>query len=270
MLIDKLKKQLSKATEPDAPGASTAAALPTSGPEPDGSSPGGRHRSTPDSSSYAAAYKPLQQALSDDTDPIPAAAAAGRRLAERGIPLADALDALECTYSKAGDAQPPFKLIRALCQSWTECTLTYLHAPSCEDPGTGLATTPHLRSRLNDLYRTAERRGWYMPDTHTLVIAEPFVTKDDTTACDAQLANLADRLRTVFKEAEFVARLGPARVAAVVPLDPQFTEQLDTLRSMVNSWQDGPVGEPRTKVWTEKLPTLAEWSDTFVNDLAVD
>lgn len=211
--------------------------------------------------SHDSAFRPLLQALAGGSEPLPHVAAAGRRLAEREVPLTVALDVLRATYRAVGD-EPPFDAIRTLCQSWTECTLTYLHASSCEDAGTGLATTSHLRTRLTELYRIAERQGWFLPDTHTLVIAEPVAGHP----CDSQLANLGGAFRTVFRDPEVVARLGAGRVGTVVRLDDHFTEHLGTLRSAIGYWPDS--GKPRTKIWSERIPTLADWSDSFVNDLA--
>ena len=286
VLIDRLQRWLhlrrtEKAIgrEPEgATQATTDTSVSSPGPQPELTPQRGRHRSAPDSSNYDAIYEPLHQAVRDETSAVPAAAAAGRRLAERGIPLVDALDAMQSAYHKTNGEIPPFEAIRGLCQSWTDCALASLQAPSCEDPGTGLATTPHLRSRLNELYRKAEQGGWYLHDTHILVIAEPIPPTDPLGDGDAQLPQAADCLRIVFKEAEVVARLGLTRVAAVVRLDPQLTEQLSTLRSML-SYQPSDDGDgdgddqetapkPSTKIWTERLPTLAEWSDTFVSDLA--
>jgi hypothetical protein len=189
--------------------------------------------------------------------------------------LVDALDALQIAYRKSDGREPALAVIRALCQSWTECALTYLHAPSCEDPATGLATTSHLRARLSELYRAAQLQGWSMPETHALLVAEPITDQaSPAVGRDAELTQLAGHLRTVFKEAAVVARLGPTRVATIAGLDAQLPEQLQTLRSLVSYWDtadgaaDHDIGPPRSKVWIEPLPTMAEWSDSFVNDLA--
>lgn len=218
--------------------------------------------------SHDAAFRPLLQALAGGSDPLPRVAAAGRRSAEREIALTVALDILRTTYRTVGE-EPSFEAIRTLCQSWTECTLTYLHASSCEDAGTGLATTPHLRTRLTELYRIAERQGRYLPDTHTLVVAEPVGERP----CDARLANLGGALRTVFRDPEVIARLGAERVATIVRVDDHLAEHLGTLRSAIGYWPDagepGTAGAPRTKIWSERLPTLSDWSGSFVNDLAM-
>jgi GGDEF domain-containing protein len=278
MVIDRLRRQLGLRSEGIEPAGDQPARppVPDSPPEAPVAGPAvapqqGRHRSAPDSSVYDPIFEGLRQPLSDGSDVVPAVAAAGRRLAERGIPLVDALYALRSAYHKAGGGELPFEAIRVLCQSWTECALTYLQTPSCEDPVTGLATTPHLRSRLNELYRKAELGGWYVADTHALVIAEPIVAVARLNE-DDQLIHVAESVRTVFKEAEVVARLGLLRVAAVVRLEPQFTEQLGTLRSMISYQGDAPdqaiALEPSTKIWSERFPTLSEWSDAFVSDLA--
>ncbi|GAA1608525.1 hypothetical protein GCM10009742_68550 [Kribbella karoonensis] len=255
MLIDKLRKPLPTATAPEPE-------QPVSDPAPGR----GRHRLS--GPSNEAVFRPLLQSLAAGSDPAPHAAAAGRRLAEREVPLTMALDVLRQTYRTVGE-EPSFEAIRILCQSWTECTLTYLHASSCEDHGTGLATTPHLRTRLTELYRIAERQGWYLPDTHILVIAEPVAAQP----CDSQLANLGGAIRTAFRDPEVIARLGAVRVAAIVHADDHLTEHLGTLRSMIGYWPENgepsTAGTPRTKVWSERLPTLSDWSDSFVNDLAL-
>lgn len=262
MLIGRLRKRLNPGTSPTDP-ASPAEVTQERG----------RHRSSPESSTYTAYFEPLTQALTATTDPIPAAAAAGRRLAERGVPLADVLDALEAAYRRLGEQEPTLPIIRALCQSWSECSLTYLQAPSCVDPATGLATVSHLRSRLAELYRTAQLEGWFMPDTHALVVAERVKSESTPrTTRDEGLAELAGHVRTVFSDAEVIARLGRTRVATVVRLEPQLTEHLGTLRSLVgyratDTDQHDPT-QPRAAVSIEPLPTLAEWSDSFINDLA--
>ncbi|MFG1906089.1 hypothetical protein [Kribbella sp. NPDC048928] len=226
---------------------------------------GGRHRAKPDGAGYGPVFESLQQAMVTKVSPVAAAAAAGRRLAERGVALADALDAMQHACNTI-DREPGYDAMRSLCQSWTECTFTYLSGPSCEDPSTGLATAQHLLSRLSDLYRTAMREVECLPETHVLVVVEPITRQ----RLDAELTTLAASVLEVFG-GTVVGRLGSFRIAAVVALDAHFVERLGRLRSAIGYWP-GPdrhstTGNPRTKVWTEQLPTLPEWSESFIKDL---
>ena len=82
-----------------------------------------------------------------------ACATAGRELAGDGLPLDAALDALRTTTRAATRRDPAYDAVRALGAGWSEATLGYLQEITCEDPLTGLASLPHLRSRLAELYR---------------------------------------------------------------------------------------------------------------------
>src|SRR5262245_4520838 len=101
-------------------------------------------------------FDPVADALLDQGDVEAAAVETGRDLAADGVPLDEVLSDLEAIYAAAGLGGPDFPVVRALSLSWTEVSLRYLHAQSCDDPLTGLASLPHLRSRLDEVYRDAE------------------------------------------------------------------------------------------------------------------
>jgi hypothetical protein len=48
--------------------------------------------------------------------------------------------------------------------------MAQLSASGCEDPLSGLATVPYLRTRLGELYREAAQRGTSPADTHRLLV----------------------------------------------------------------------------------------------------
>ena len=85
----------------------------------------------------------------------------GSRAAREGSSLDDVLIDLEATYLAVHDlpVEPPFDVVRALAVSWADASLRYLHAVSCEDPLTGLASLAHVRTRIIEIYREAARRG---------------------------------------------------------------------------------------------------------------
>src|SRR5699024_2782462 len=82
----------------------------------------------------------------------------GSRAAARGVPWTVLLAETETAFDRVG-AAPPYRVVRALSVAWVETSLQYVHEMSCEDPLTGLATLAHMRSRLDEVYRLANRDG---------------------------------------------------------------------------------------------------------------
>src|SRR5882757_5086663 len=127
------------------------------------------------------AYLAIAEALQDGADVVPPSDEVGRRLAEDGVSLLEALDGLSALYRSIAGGEPAFAAVRALSSSWAESSLIYLHSLSCEDPLTGLASLAHLRSRLGEIYREAELRGTSVPATYALVVVEPIHQKGLTS-----------------------------------------------------------------------------------------
>jgi len=69
------------------------------------------------------------------------------------------------------DGEPPLHLVCAVAEGWAEESLDQLAQGGCEDPLSGLATLPHLRTRLAEVYREAEQAGTSPADTHRLLVA---------------------------------------------------------------------------------------------------
>jgi hypothetical protein len=84
------------------------------------------------------AYLVIAEALQDGADVVAASDEVGRRLAEVGVSLLEALDGLGALYRSIAGGEPAFAAVRALSSSWAESSLIYLHSLSCEDPLTGL------------------------------------------------------------------------------------------------------------------------------------
>ena len=95
-----------------------------------------------------------------------------RALAQDGASLGEALSGLAATYHGLDAGSPPFPATAALSVAWSEVTLEFLHEVTCEDPLTGLSSVPHLRTRLTEVYREAERRGDSVRDTHALLVTD--------------------------------------------------------------------------------------------------
>ncbi|MGL5824261.1 MAG: hypothetical protein ACRCYU_05395 [Nocardioides sp.] len=98
-------------------------------------------------------FEAVAEALQVGVGSADACLVVGRRLADDGTPLEEALRRLRTTSLAINAADPAYGDIEALCLAWSESTLGYLHQLSCEDPMTGLASLAHMRSRLSELYR---------------------------------------------------------------------------------------------------------------------
>ena len=201
-------------------------------------------------------YDAVAEALVAGRSPIPACATVGRDLASDGASLGEALSGLGAAYRAVSGTGPDFAAAEALSVAWSEATLDFLHDVTCEDPLTGLASAPHLRTRLAEVYRGADRAGTSVRRTHALVVVEVPRRPDGLVEAAPAfgralgLAAVAEVLRGVFTGDETVARLGPQRVAALVPRDDGLGDCVARVRTRLDRL-DLPT---HALVWIEGLP----------------
>jgi hypothetical protein len=69
-----------------------------------------------------------------------------------------------------GEPEPPLRLIGAAAEGWAEECAWQLTQDGCEDPLSGLATVPYLRTRLAEVYREAGQDGNSPAETHRLLV----------------------------------------------------------------------------------------------------
>ena len=117
-------------------------------------------------------YDAVAEALVAGRSPVAACAVVGRDLASDGVSLGEALSGLAATYGVVGAGLPDFAAVESLAVAWSEATLDFLHDVTCEDPLTGLASAPHLRTRLTEVYRGAELAGESIRSTYALVVVD--------------------------------------------------------------------------------------------------
>lgn len=215
------------------------------------------------------AFLAIAEALQDGADVVPPSSEVGRRLAEDGVSLPEALDGLRATYCSVVGGDPAFRAVRALSRSWSESSLTYLNSLSCEDPLTGLASLAHLRSRLGEVYRESELRGTCVSESHALVVVEPTLTASATSVDrELRLVDVAECLRVVFSGGEVLARVGIRRAAALVGRDRHLPARVDTVRALITQWRIEHDSPQPARVWIEGLPTLSDWSARVLDELA--
>jgi len=229
-------------------------------------------------------FEPLADALLHHGDLEACAIEVGRDLATDGVPLGQVLDDLETTCSSVGAGRPTYDLVRTLSMSWNEVSLQYLHGLSCEDPLTGLASLPHLRSRIDELYRAAERDGVYPTSEYALVIVELGArlsppARRSPTASTAEsvsarfstvlrMVEVAEALRTVFSGGETLARIAGHRMAALVPRDAALGASVEALRQLLEMWSVEPDVRQAPRVWIESLPTTGGATTALLDELA--
>jgi len=202
--------------------------------------------------------------------------AVGRLLAARGTSLDEALEALARTARAVTGRDPDHAAARAVAVAWSDATLTYLHRLACDDPLTGLASMPHLRGRLADLYRAdwdlavgdlGGRRS--TRDRHALVMIEaPSLrgegvapSRADELTGSLLLGQLGATARLVFAGSETIGRVGAVRVAVLAPRD-RLGPRVAVLTRMLEE-----LGPP-VRVWIEGLPGTDGAAAALLDELA--
>ncbi|MGH3348477.1 MAG: hypothetical protein ACRDO4_15965, partial [Nocardioides sp.] len=174
---------------------------------------------------------------------------AGLELGRDGVPLEDALDGLRETCLAVTDRDPSYPLVRAVASGWSEATLGYLHQLTCEDPLTGLASLPHLRSRISEVYRDQGISGRPVRETHALVVVDTVDPGElDVFAAALRIARLAEMVRTVFSGGDTLGRVGRERIAVLIRRDERLPRRLGLVRSLLSGLA------PLPRVWVESLP----------------
>ena len=199
-------------------------------------------------------FEAVGEALVSRGSPIPACAEVGRALAADGASLGEALSGLSVTYRVLGAGSPPFAATEAFSVAWSEVTLEFLHEVTCEDPLTGLSSVPHLRTRLAEVYREAERRGDSVRQTHALLVTElqPQAAPGPPVAFTRalRLAGVAEVLRSAFSGEETIAHAGRDRVVALVPRSAELGTSVALTRDLLTDLHP----DCTTRIWVEGLP----------------
>jgi hypothetical protein len=213
-------------------------------------------------------FEAVAEALAVGADPAPACAERGRTAVHEGVSLGETLSGLRETYRLMKSGEPDFGAAEALAVAWSDSTLQFLHELSCEDPITGLSSQPHLRSRLDDVYRAAQRRGDHVGDSSALVLVElPEIDGRGAQHFERLLwqSRVGEAVRTVYSGDEAIAALGPARVAALVARHAALGASVSLLRGLLGELRL-PCGTPR--VWIEGLPPSTELAGRLLDELA--
>lgn len=204
-------------------------------------------------------FEAVGEAQASGADTIEVCRHLGGVLAGDGISLDEALEGLRVTSALVRGSDPEYAELVALSTAWSEATLGYLHRLSCDDPLTGLATQPHLRSRLSELYRARERAPERPLDSHALVVVE-IRPGDEGLEQRMTLAKVGRTARTVFAGLETIGGIGLRRVVVVAERDESLPQRVTLLRTMTEREQ--------ARVWIEGLPGSDEAAGALLDELA--
>lgn len=216
-------------------------------------------------------FEAVAEAIAAEADVTGPCSVVGRDVAQDGTPLGEALESLRSTYDMVLGTAPTFEATEALSVAWSNATLEFLHDLSCEDPLTGLASLPHIRTRLAEIYRESELTDAGVSSSHALVVVE--LGFGDPTEGPGhhhftralRLAQVAEALRGVYSGGQTLGRLGLDRAVAVVPRGVDLGLSVATLREFL---ADLDLGRTEVRVWIEGLPESASSATLLLDDLA--
>lgn len=193
----------------------------------------------------------LEEAVLDGRSDVDVVAhEVGASAAQVGIPLHEVLDHVERAHA---GREPAYRTIRAAVLAWVDSARLHDVDMSCEDPLTSLSTIPHLRTRLGDIYRGAERDGTQVGATYALVVVElPRRGAGNELECSLRALDVATAMRTVFAGGETIAGVSPRRFAALVNGDRCDTLTLGLLRLLLERTDGDGL---HVRVWVEQLPS---------------
>jgi hypothetical protein len=182
----------------------------------------------------------------------------GRSRALAGTSIGAAIADLAAAFRALGDGEPPVRLISSLAEGWADAGLD--PQASCEDPLTGLATLPYLRTRLGEVYREARSRGTCPQDTHRLLVVE-LPSPADPWDRIASAITAGQDLRAAFPGGETLALRRPSPAIALVTDRPGLPLRFAALRRGVRT----ALGARASMV---PLPGRPEEADRLLDGLA--
>ena len=153
----------------------------------------------------------------------------GRERARAGVGIGEAITDLAALCFVLDGADPPLDLVRPLAEGWAEAGLARMSGATCEDPLTGLATLPYLRTRLGEVYRETRQAGQCAADTHRLLVADLPHRLDPWDRLSV-LILVGNDLRAAFPGGETLSLAGSGRAIALVRALPELQFRATGLR----------------------------------------
>ena len=118
--------------------------------------------------------------------------------------------------SEGQHGDPALRFVGAIAEGWAEESVSQFARSGCEDPLSGMATLPYLRTRLAEVYREAEQRGTSPAETHRLLVVGLPRRPDPWRRLVLPILVGRD-LRAAFPGGETLALAKPGPAIALVP-----------------------------------------------------
>jgi hypothetical protein len=159
-----------------------------------------------------------------------ACAGLGRSRARAGVGIAETIDDLVALFAVLGGdggervgvlsegqhRDPALRLVGAIAEGWAEESVSQFARGGCEDPLSGMATLPYLRTRLAEVYREAEQGGTSPAETHRLLVVG-LPRRPDPWRRLALPILVGRDLRAAFPGGETLSLAKPGPAIALVP-----------------------------------------------------
>lgn len=220
---------------------------------------------------YTPATEALVEALESRLDTAAAAFRLGQARSEAGVGITEAIDDMAVLFRAAGFESAPIRSIRALCEGWTEGSLTPPAAPSMSDAESGLGTAEYLTQRLAEVYGAAQRSGDAVPRTHALVMIDVTVDDADPWQRVARNAAVGQALKGAYGDGHPMARLGDGLYAVLVERGPMLGNGVAALRDHISeravSMRVGNLMRQPPRVWIESLPDTHRYAHELIDSL---
>lgn len=203
--------------------------------------------------------------LSGSADLSAVAHEVGASAAQVGSPLQEVFGTLKRAYAAVDQPEPEFEVAAAAAVAWSEAVVAHHHSTSCDDPLTSLASMPHLRSRIDDIYRLADRDGFNVRAKYAFLVLELPPTPKTPLAGQLAMLEAAVAVRTVYNGDETIAQVAPRRIACLVESKRTDRPSIDLLQVLIKRTVEGPN---EARLWVERLPRVIEGTAWLLNELA--
>jgi hypothetical protein len=204
-------------------------------------------------------------AVLEGADPGPALARLGEARAQAGVGVTEALGEVEALFAATHGGEPPYRAVRAYVEGYGDALLGIVTPNDCEDPLTGLATMPYLRTRVTEEYREAARDG--TPVTHRAAFVVVDTSADDRGGLlpAVGMIEVAQAMRTVFSGGETCAVISRRCCVALVPRRHELARSVQLLHEVLSARSSRL---PNARSWVEGLPPRESGAAALLTELA--
>lgn len=220
---------------------------------------------------FTPAAEALAEAIAAGADVTPGCFRLGYARAAAGVGITETIDDLAVLFRAVGMQSPPLRVIRALCEGWTESDAAERVSMAMADPESGLGTLSYLVARLAELYGTTARAGERVSETHALVIVDVAQEGNDPWQRMSRNAAIGHALETAYGVGHPTARLADGLYAVLVERGPDMGAGLAALRDHIvaHATRMGVTTLMRQppRVWIETLPDSHAYAVGLVESL---